>query len=189
MLKDFENYFNVKENISVALSRICRKVSYERGGDERKVTKESIKIINQLFKSGIEVALFGEGTRIHDFAVNNCDNSKISIALLQQGHRRVNLLYNIYKRKRSDGITIFTLDYYKLNEYEPSYSEESKLEGDLNQLYDHSLNHKYNEIYPIIYENIAQAKSQHLFEPIDNLPPDIFNESPLDLHFEVLNSI
>jgi hypothetical protein len=55
-------------------------------------------------------------------------------------------------------------------------SEESKLEGDINQLYDYSLNHKYNEIYPIIYENC-----QHLFEPIDKLPLDIFNETTLDL--------
>ena len=79
-------------------------IKYDRSTEEKKITKESIKIINQVFKSGIEVVLYNENFRINDFAINNCDNSKMSIALLQQGHQKVNLLYNLLKRKRSDGI-------------------------------------------------------------------------------------
>jgi hypothetical protein len=78
-------------------------IKYEKGVEDKRVTKESVKIINQLLKNGLEIVLFNETFRIHDFTINNCDNSKMSVALLQQGHKRVNVLHNLLKRKRSDG--------------------------------------------------------------------------------------
>ena len=78
-------------------------IMYERGTEDKRVTKESVKIINQLLKNGLEIVLFNETFRIHDFSINNCDNSKMSVALLQQGHKRINILNNMLKRKRTDG--------------------------------------------------------------------------------------
>ena len=64
-------------------------------------------------------------------------------------------------------------------------SDENKQDVDYGQLINNLLQTKYNEVYPLILENFPQGKTNKFFEPIDKIPPYIFNEIPLDLHLEV----
>jgi hypothetical protein len=77
------------------------------------------------------------------------------------------------------------LDYLKLTEYEGSNTEEIKQDVDYGQLINNLLLNKYSELYPLIQENFPQEKTNKFFEPVEKIPPYIFNEIPLDLHLEV----
>ena len=114
----------------------------------------------------------------------------MSVALLQNGHKKLNILFNLMIRKRSDGkkITLTYLDCYKLNEHEPSQLDDiyrDSLDKDFNQMIDIQLSYKYNEIFPIVQENLCRQKTNQLFEPIEKIPPDIYNENPHDLYLQV----
>jgi hypothetical protein len=121
-LKCFEEIFEIKKNMLRYMSNICRFVKYERkksieGNDEEylqgvpydflRYSGESVKIVNSLFKNGYEIANFSEGNKINRFAINNCDLSKVAVALVNNGHKKINLMNNFLIKKRSEGKTFF----------------------------------------------------------------------------------
>ena len=71
-----------------------------------------------------------------------------------------------------------------MNEYE-AFHEENK-HDDYKFMIDNYLYNKYNEVYPIIQENLTYAKTYQMFESIDKIPPDIYNETAYDLYLEAI---
>lgn len=192
-LKNFESKFQLKEIIITYISHLCKQFKYERKTQEEEdneiidsdnkdnttpnshYNKTSISIVNQIFNTGYEVALFNESTIVQGFAINPCDISNIAVSTVSLGHRKINMLYNILVRSRSENL-------YKLTEPEPENWEE---------VYKKSFNHhyinlskeyirdRYNEIIPIIYHDIVKAKKKKEKFPMQcYLPPEIFNEIP-----------
>jgi hypothetical protein len=122
-LRAFEEKFELKKNMLKYMSNICKYVRYERvkvdseeqvegrqfnmsnnlSVDFRKYSRDSVRIVNQIFKNGIDVVNFGEGHDIQDFAINNCDVSNFAISLLNQGHKKINIMSNLLLKRRSDG--------------------------------------------------------------------------------------
>ena len=66
-------------------------------------TPESIKFIHGIFKSGIEIVNYGDANCLNGFALNSCDPSNLVVALGINGHRKINVLFNLLIRKRSEG--------------------------------------------------------------------------------------
>ncbi len=66
-------------------------------------SSQSIKFINGIFKNGVEVANFGESNLLQGFTINSCDPSNMGIALGLSGHKKVNVLFNLLIRKRTEG--------------------------------------------------------------------------------------
>ena len=83
--------------------------------------------------------------------------------------------------------TYSPLDYLKLTEHEGNLTEDCRQESDYSGLIENSLQSKYNEVLAIIQENLPQGKGNKLFEVVERLPPEIFNENAVDLHLEVNN--
>jgi hypothetical protein len=123
-LRAFEEKFELKKNMLKHMSSICKYVKYERNKDIvandqsevgyvpisgsipmdfLKYSRDSVRIVNQIFKNGIDVVNFGEGHSIQDFAINNCDVSNFAVSLLNQGHKKINIMSNLLLRRRSDG--------------------------------------------------------------------------------------
>ena len=131
----FESKFQLKEIIITYISHLCKQFKYERKTQEEEdneiidsdnkdnttpnshYNKTSISIVNQIFNTGYEVALFNESTIVQGFAINPCDISNIAVSTVSLGHRKINMLYNILVRSRSENL-------YKLTEPEPENWEE-----------------------------------------------------------------
>jgi hypothetical protein len=109
-LKTFESTFSIKKNVMRYISGLTKFIKYEKelskneeDVDVYKYSKESIRIVNQIFKNGIEILNYSDQNSIAGFAVNHCDISNIAMSLKSNGHRKVNVLYNLLIKKRSDG--------------------------------------------------------------------------------------
>jgi Holliday junction resolvasome RuvABC ATP-dependent DNA helicase subunit len=109
-LKNFELTFNLKKSVMKYISSLLKFIKFEKSSNNdntEEVTsysKESIRIVNTIFKNGVDVVHFNDNTNISGFAINNCDISNLSVALKANGHRKINILYNLLIRKRSEGI-------------------------------------------------------------------------------------
>jgi len=92
--------FNEKENnLNNELNGDSNGINYVNSG----YTPQSIKFIHEIFKSGIDIVNYGDSASIHGFTLNSCDPSNMVVALGIGGHRKINLLFNLLIRKRSEG--------------------------------------------------------------------------------------
>jgi hypothetical protein len=92
--------FNEKENnLNNELNGDSNGINYVNSG----YTPQSIKFIHEIFKSGIDVVNYGDSASIHGLTLNSCDPSNMVVALGIGGHRKINLLFNLLIRKRSEG--------------------------------------------------------------------------------------
>jgi hypothetical protein len=154
------------------------------GVDGVKYTKESVKIVNQIFKNGVDIVSFPEGNTIQGFALNNCDISKIAVALNNNGHKKINILYNLLIRKRSE-------DFYRLADNEPSNTEEiyrTSNETDFKSLIENQLFYKYNEMLTIIQDEICKKQTSILFPSTLVIPPDYFNDINSNLYLQDISN-
>lgn len=143
-LKTFEEIFKLKENIIKYVSGIFKFVEYEKNNDKKitnymnysindneniKIenddqnnyvnsgyTTQSIKFINGIFKNGVEVVNYGDSATLNGYTINSCDPSNMAVALGISGHRKINLLFNLLIRKRSEGKLFFHKLYKKILE-------------------------------------------------------------------------
>jgi len=88
-------------------------INYESNCDSNTInyvnsgyTPQSIKFIHEIYKNGVEVVNYGDTASVHGFTINSCDPSNLVVALGIGGHRKINLLFNLLIRKRTDGIKL-----------------------------------------------------------------------------------
>jgi hypothetical protein len=110
-LKNFESSFSLKKNVMKYISGLTKYIKYEKqiaktddGDDVYRYSKESIRIVNEIFKNGIEILNYNDHGSIAGFAINHCDVSNLAISMKSNGHKKINMLYNLLIKKRSDGI-------------------------------------------------------------------------------------
>jgi hypothetical protein len=91
--------FHMKDETNHELNVDTNTINYLNCG----YTPQSIKFIHEIYKNGIDVVNYGELSSIHGFAINSCDPSNMVVSLGIAGHRKINILFNLLVRKRSDG--------------------------------------------------------------------------------------
>jgi hypothetical protein len=109
-LKNFESSFCLKKIVMKYISGLTKYIRYEKEWtkneneeDVYRYSKESIRIVNEVFKNGIEILNFQEHSSINGFAINHCDVSNLAVSMKSHGHKKVNMLYHLLIKKRSDG--------------------------------------------------------------------------------------
>lgn len=115
-LKAFEETFSLKHYVTKHISTLLKNIKYEKKQvnnndpsnntfnyeDNEGYSLESVKVINEIFETGIEVAKFPEGEVVSSFSINNCDPRNMALGFKQNGHKKINLLFNLLIRKRTD---------------------------------------------------------------------------------------
>lgn len=203
-LKMFEMKFQLNKIIIKYISYLCKQLKYERKKENEEdedniidnnddnnnnnnnindsnYNKASIEIMNEIFGTGYEIAVFNENTIVQGFTINSCDISTFAVSTGIQGHRKINILDNLLVRSRGENL-------YKLTEQEPENWEE-KYKKSFNYNYvnlaEEQMQTRYNEILAIINHDIVKKKNKKVkFSMQAPLPPEIFNEIPSSHYIE-----
>lgn len=192
-LKVFEIYFNIglKKTISKFIFVLTKYIHYEKDIKEDydgnyKFSKESLSTINQFFKSGVDLAYFADNLVINDFTVNNCDSSQFSIAFLNNGHKRVNVINTFITKKRSDDC-FKMLESENLNtNFEDAYKQ--SLEINFTYRVETFIASKYSEIGYLLMDNYINQRKNDPFAFKKTLPPTLFDDIQSDFYNDVTNT-
>ena len=153
------------------------------------ISSKSIQIVNNIFKNGYDICNFNNEIKVKDFCFNKCDITQMSVSLQEKGNIKINaldtLLNKIWKIKKQTELDS------QMN-WEKSY--EASLKKDYNQLFNFKLKqNNFNDILPILYQNIIIPKNQHKHNNINSffpekllLPPKYYNDA---LSISYLNEI
>ena len=145
------------------------------------ISSKSIQIVNNIFKNGYDICNYNNDLKVKDFCFNQCDITQMSISMQDKGNIKINVLDTLLNKigrikKQTE------LDSH-IN-WEKSY--EASLNKDYNQIFNFKLRqNNFNDILPILYQNIIIPKNQHKYNNINSffpekllLPPKYYNNAP-----------